>query len=47
VLRSEVRDEQLIDWLRSRVEEYKIPRIWQRVDQIAKTASGKIQRHLL
>ncbi len=47
VLRSEVRDEQLVEWLRSRVEEYKIPRVWQRVDTIAKTASGKIQRHLM
>jgi long-chain acyl-CoA synthetase len=47
VLRSEVRDEQLIEWLRPRVEEYKIPRIWQRVEKIAKTASGKIQRHLM
>ena len=47
VLRSEVRDEQLIEWLRPRVEEYKIPRVWQRVEKIAKTASGKIQRHLM
>ena len=47
VLRSEVRDEQLIDWLRQRLEEYKVPRIWQRVDRLAKTASGKIQRHLM
>ncbi len=47
VLRNEVRDEQLIEWLRPRVEEYKIPRVWQRVDTIAKTASGKIQRHLM
>ncbi|MGA2253183.1 MAG: fatty acid--CoA ligase family protein, partial [Thermoguttaceae bacterium] len=47
VLRGEVRDEQLIEWLRQRVEEHKIPRIWQRVEEIAKTASGKIQRHLM
>jgi len=47
VLSEEVRDEQLIEWLRQRVEEYKIPRIWQRVETIAKTASGKIQRHLM
>ena len=47
VLRDEVRDEQLVEWLRPRLEEYKIPRIWQRVDQIARTASGKIQRHLM
>ncbi len=47
VLRSEIRDEQLVEWLRQRVEEYKIPRVWQRVEKIAKTASGKIQRHLM
>ena len=47
VLRSDVRDEQLIDWLRQRLEEYKVPRIWQRVERIAKTPSGKIQRHLM
>jgi long-chain acyl-CoA synthetase len=47
VLRREVRDEQLIEWLRQRVEEHKIPRIWQRVEKIAKTPSGKIQRHLM
>jgi long-chain acyl-CoA synthetase len=47
VLRDEVRDEQLIEWLRQRVEEHKIPRIWQRVEKIAKTPSGKIQRHLM
>lgn len=47
VLRHEVRDEQLIEWLRQRVEEHKIPRIWQRVEKIAKTPSGKIQRHLM
>ena len=33
VLRSDVRDEQLIDWLRQRLEEYKIPRVWQRVGE--------------
>jgi acyl-coenzyme A synthetase/AMP-(fatty) acid ligase len=47
VLHREVHDEQLIEWLRQRVEEYKIPRIWQRVEKIAKTDSGKIQRHLM
>lgn len=44
VLRNEVRDEELVDWLRRRLEEHKIPRLWQRVDRIAKTESGKIQR---
>jgi acyl-coenzyme A synthetase/AMP-(fatty) acid ligase len=47
VLRSDVRDEQLVEWLRGRLEEYKIPRLWQRVEQIARTASGKIQRRRL
>ena len=47
VLRGEASDEQLVEWVRSRVEEYKVPRIWQRVDKIARTASGKIQRHLM
>ena len=44
VVRREVSDEELIDWLRQRLEEYKVPRIWNRVDRIAKTESGKIQR---
>ena len=47
VLRSEARDEELIEWVRSRVEEYKVPRVWQRVERIARTPSGKIQRHLM
>jgi long-chain acyl-CoA synthetase len=47
VLRSEATDEQLIEFLRGRLEEYKVPRIWQRVDRIAKTESGKIQRRML
>jgi long-chain acyl-CoA synthetase len=47
VLRRDASDEQLIDWLRGRLEEYKIPRIWQRVDRIAKTESGKIQRQMM
>ena len=47
VVRREVSDEILIDWLRQRLEEYKVPRIWQRVKRIAKTDSGKIQRRML
>ena len=47
VLRGDTTDEQLIEWLRARVEEYKVPRIWQRVDRIARTESGKIQRRML
>jgi long-chain acyl-CoA synthetase len=47
VLRSDARVEQLIEFLRGRLEEYKIPRLWQRVDRIARTESGKIQRRML
>ncbi len=47
VLRNDVRDEELVDWLRGRLEEHKIPRVWQRVERLAKTPSGKIQRHLM
>jgi long-chain acyl-CoA synthetase len=44
VTRAPVSDQQLIDWLRGRVEEYKIPRLWRRVERIVRTASGKVQR---
>ena len=44
VTRRPVSDEQLVEWLRGRVEEYKIPRLWRRVERIARTASGKVQR---
>jgi long-chain acyl-CoA synthetase len=47
VLRNDVLDEELVGWLRGRLEEHKIPRVWQRVERIAKTPSGKIQRHLM
>ena len=47
VTRSHVTDEELVEWLRARLEEFKIPRVWQRVDRITKTSSGKIQRHLM
>ena len=47
VVRANVADQELVEWLRGRLEEYKIPRIWERVDAIAKTASGKIQRGLM
>lgn len=47
VMRTNVADEELVAWLRQRLEEFKIPRVWQRVDRIAKTPSGKIQRHLM
>lgn len=38
---------ELVAWLRHRVEEYKIPRLWSRTGALPKTPSGKIQRHLL
>ena len=47
VTRAEVSDEELIAWPRGRLEEFKIPRIWQRVPARAKTPSGKIQHHLM
>ncbi|MGD0899806.1 MAG: class I adenylate-forming enzyme family protein [Thermoguttaceae bacterium] len=47
VTRSEVSDQQLVQWLRGRIEEYKVPRLWERVDRIARTPSGKIRRQLM
>ena len=47
VVRADVADQELVEWLRGRLEEYKIPRLWERVDEIAKTASGKIRRGLM
>ena len=47
VSKPHVSQEELVAWLRERLEEYKIPRVWQPVEHIVKTASGKIQRHLL
>ena len=44
VVRGSVSDEELVAWLRPRLEEFKIPRIWERVERIARTESGKIQR---
>ena len=44
---TEVSTTELAAWLRSRLEEYKIPRLWDRAQSIPKTPSGKIQRHLL
>lgn len=42
-----VSEVELIAWLRPHIEEYKIPRLWEHVECIPKTASGKIQRQLL
>ncbi len=47
VSKSEIDARDLIRWLRNRIEEYKIPSVFDRVEVIPKTASGKIQRHLL
>lgn len=38
---------QLIDFLRGRIEEYKIPAVFEWVEALPKTSSGKIQRQLL
>lgn len=47
VTHSPISDVELIAWLRPHIEEYKIPRLWEHVECIPKTASGKIQRQLL
>jgi long-chain acyl-CoA synthetase len=47
VTRDDVSDDDLVAWLRGRVEEFKIPRLWQRVPALPRTASGKIQHHRL
>ena len=38
---------ELVAWLRSRLEQYKIPHSFERVVELPKTHSGKLQRHLL
>jgi len=43
----EIAIENLISWMRNRLEEYKIPRVYERVDYIPKTLSGKIHRDIL
>jgi long-chain acyl-CoA synthetase len=47
IARAPVSDIELIAWLRPRLEEYKIPRFWERVESIPRTPSGKIQRQRL
>ena len=42
-----VSNAELATWVRDRLEEYKLPRVWQETSVIPKTPSGKIQRHLL
>jgi long-chain acyl-CoA synthetase len=37
----------LVQWLREYLEEWQIPKAFQQVAAIPKTASGKFQRHLL
>jgi len=43
----EIRRSEVVAFLRSRIEEHKIPQAIQRIDSIPRTNSGKIQRHLL
>jgi fatty-acyl-CoA synthase len=45
--RGQVTDQQLIEWARSNMAAYKIPRHWAFVDSLPKSASGKIQWRLL
>ena len=47
VTRTAVDETKLVQWLRTHLEEFKIPRVWQRVDRIPRTSSGKTQRHLM
>src|SRR5262249_30236566 len=45
--RGQVTEEQLTQWARSNMAAYKVPRYWQFVDSLPKTASGKIQWRML
>jgi fatty-acyl-CoA synthase len=45
--RGQVTDEQLTQWARSNMAAYKVPRYWEFVDSLPKTASGKIQWRML
>jgi long-chain acyl-CoA synthetase len=47
VSRADVAQKELVAWLRGHLEEYKIPRLVERVSRIVKTPSGKVQRYLL
>ncbi len=44
VLKTPMPNTELVAWLRPHLEEYKIPQLWERVQIIPKTSSGKIQR---
>jgi len=43
----EIRRVEVVAFLRTRVEEYKIPQVVAHIDAIPRTSSGKIQRHML
>ena len=43
----EIRRSEVVAFLRTRVEEYKIPQVIERIDSIPRTSSGKIQRQML
>lgn len=47
VTSADIEDRDLIARLRQRLEEHKIPRVFQRLDELPKTVAGKIQRHLV
>ncbi len=37
----------MVNWLRLKLEEYKIPKVFERIEKIPKTSAGKTQRNLL
>jgi acyl-coenzyme A synthetase/AMP-(fatty) acid ligase len=43
----QVSDQELTSWLRGRLEEHEIPRIYERVTELPKTDNGKIKRQAL
>ena len=43
----EIRRVEVVAFLRTRVEEYKIPHLVAHIDAIPRTSSGKVQRHML
>lgn len=43
----EIRQREIAAFLRSRLEEHKIPQLVERIDVVPRTSSGKIQRHRL
>jgi fatty-acyl-CoA synthase len=40
-------DQELMEFCRSRLASFKVPRIWRFIDRLPQTASGKIQKFVL